>query len=154
MNIETLIQIILALSTVVGGAIAAFATYRSTNSSVKNEDVRTSLDVMRVNREMGLGGIESAERISNISLANAQFMQSQFSEAINRIKELQDTLNSCEIRSSQKQVKTLKTISKLRRLLSEHDKLFEEEGSSCKAYSFLQNQISTIVEELEQEFSE
>jgi hypothetical protein len=151
MNTDTIIQLLLALSTIIGGAIAAYATYRSTNASVKNEELRAQIDQQRADKEDKGFGIEGAERISSIALANAQFMQQQFSECILHKNQLEEEVAKLTIQNTQYQVKQMRMVNKLRALAETHRKLRQESGLDCPGYDVLQSLLEQTATELEQE---
>lgn len=154
MNTEILIQVVLAVGTVVGGAVAAYATYKSTNSSIKSEDKRIELDIARLNKEIGSGGLEGVERLSNISLANAQFMQQQFMECVQRSKTVETELIALQNKDKRTQIAIIRILSKLRKIIHDHESLFSEHGASCPGFQVLQDRINEIISDVEQEFTQ
>lgn len=151
LNLETTVQLLLAISTIIGGAIAAYATYRSTNSSVSSEKIRTQIDLARADKEIKGFGVEEAERISNISLANAQFMQQQFMECMNDRQELEDEVNKLTLENTHYQVKLMRVVNKLRSLTEQHRKLNEEAKVDCSGFPIIQSYIEQLAAELEEE---
>lgn len=151
MSIDIIIQGILALGTILGGAIAAYATYKSTNSSVKVQEKQLNLEAARVSKELNSFGIEEAERISSISLSNLQFMQQQFSECAVERDNLQDEVTALTLANTKYKVKLLKLAGRLKSSIESLKKLSIEKQLSCPEFDVVESILFEILTELEVE---
>jgi hypothetical protein len=155
MNLETIIQAILALGTIIGGGVAAYATYRSTNSSVKVQEKQLNLESARVQKELGSFGVEEAERISNISLSNLQFMQQLVNECGSERAILRTENNRLTLDVTQRQVRIMHKVGMLKEILIKMEKFELDESSPCYLTLIeVKNIISQIVTIMEEELSQ
>lgn len=150
MDISTFIQALLALGTIVGGAIAAYATYRSTNSSVKVQEKQIGLEEARVKKELGSFGVEEAERISNISLSNLQFMQQFLVECGNERSNLREENNKLKLEVTQREIRSMKRLSRIKEIADKLAKLDVKEDSACYIYiNEIIGLVSEVISEME-----
>jgi hypothetical protein len=149
MSVELTIQILLALGTIVGGLVAAIATYRSTNSSVRVQEKQVRLDEIRTDREIKRYGVEEAERISNISITNAQFMQQLLNEATQTKDRLQLERDQAVAELNTFKVKQLRFLSRIRVMYNQNDVLLKQSKEQCPGYEIIQDLLETIISEME-----
>jgi hypothetical protein len=151
MSIETIIQAVLAIGTILGGAIAAYATYRNTNSSVKVQEKQLDLEEARFKKEVDSFGVEEAERISNISISNLQLMQQIVVECNTERTLLRQENNRLTLENTQQKIKIMKATSKVKSLLEKHEKLYADNKIDCAGFTVIQDMIREMIYEIEQE---